>query len=239
MKPTKRITQAELQTRYASLAPKPMRSFSERQEHWREEVGKIWDRGEVVGEDWEEMEKDDIEESEESEDTTCDSCGATLTLGSYPYCTGNPEDHATRRSRWAAQVKTIIYVGTGGQVYFPTSADDVPHGNYERHELTSLQQVDALSTRIGMHEKDKYLASQELEKLQFDAAMKRNMKELREGFFTEDADGRRVYIEPLHHQPQYVQDAVRQAYEREKDFAINRNYEPRTVLKAAHWDNVK
>lgn len=233
MKPTRRITQAELQERYSSLAPKPMRSYEERQEHWREETSRIWNRTD------EDKEIEAITEETEIISEVCEQCAEILHIGSFPYCTGNPNDHSTLRSRWASPVKTIIYTNAQGQVYFPTSADDVPHGNYERHELTSLQQVDALSTRIGMHEKDKYLASQELEKLQFDAAMKRNMKELREGFFTEDADGRRVYIEPLHHQPQYVQDAVRQAYEREKDFAINRNYEPRTVLKAAHWDNVK
>ena len=73
----------------------------------------------------------------------CETCGATLYVGSWPFCKGDAASHETARSRWAQEFKpVVVFVKPDGTLRVPATGDERTPRGYERRELTNRREMD-------------------------------------------------------------------------------------------------
>lgn len=227
-----------------NLPPEPkMKSEEERQQHWQEETRKIWHQEDEQAEGMVGVTAESVDF--QVQEPPCSKCGYDWRYtSSYPYCNGEMEDHIPTYFLNAARVKTILYVNAKGKVYFPAHADDHPGKGYERKEITTLSEMLKIEKKMLKVERERYQVLREAEQQQYNQSMRESVDALNSGFYTEGYNPQtgkmeRQFIEPLHRQPQLVKDAVREAIERGEKGGSPANYEPLTILKAAHFYNIK
>lgn len=86
----------------------------------------------------------------------CLRCGGELVVGSWPFCKGDPSDHATARSRWAEGIPTIVYRNAEGKVWYPVGDAAMPPSGYEKVELRNTRERDRFEREIGSQETAKF-----------------------------------------------------------------------------------
>ncbi len=84
----------------------------------------------------------------------CSKCGATLYVGSWPYCRGNPADHDTVRSKRAQSFQPTFYArnpSTGEIRFLAHKNAKIPKG-YQREAITTLHEADKFMKEVNQRE---------------------------------------------------------------------------------------
>lgn len=89
--------------------------------------------------------------------TYCEGCGTELTLGSWPFCNGQPESHQMFKGREAQEgTPTIVYKNAEGKVWYPAGDMAKAPVGYEKHELRNTRERDKFEKEINESETAKF-----------------------------------------------------------------------------------